>query len=54
VRLLRDGQASTADDLAQTLDEREVRDGHPRIRGCGSGSLLNLGGFHGVTAAVQC
>ena len=33
VSLLRDGETSVADDLAQTLDEREVRDGHPRIRG---------------------
>ncbi len=54
VSLLRDGESSVPHDLAQTLDQSEVRDGHPRIRGCGSGGFLNFRGFHGVTAAVQC
>ena len=54
VSLLRDGETSVADDFAQTLNQSEVRDGHPRIRGNGRGGLLDLSGFHGVTAAVQC
>ena len=54
VSLLRDAESSVDHDLAQTLNEREVRDGHPRVRGCGSGGFLNFRGFYGVTAAVQC
>jgi len=54
VSLLRDGQTSVADDLAQTLDEREVGDRHPRQRGHWGWGFLDFSGFHGVTAAVQC
>ena len=54
VSLLRDGEASVADDLAQTLNEREVRDGHPRFRGQRSRGFLDFSGFDGMTATVQC
>ena len=54
VSLLRDVETSVADDLTQTLDEREVRDRHPRLRGHGGWGFLDFSGFHGVTAAVQC
>jgi len=52
VSLLRDGQTSVADDLAQTLDEREVRDRHPRIRGQRSRDFLDFSGFDGMTATM--
>ena len=54
VSLLSDVETSVADDLTQTLDEREVRDRHPRLRGHGGWGFLDFSGFHGVTAAVQC
>jgi len=52
VSLLRDGETSVADDLAQTLDEREVRDGHPRFRGQRSRGFLDFSGFDGMAATV--
>jgi len=52
VSLLRDGETSVTDNLAQTLDEREVRDRHPRQRGQRSRDFLDFSGFDGMTATV--
>ena len=54
VSLLRDAESSVDHNLAQTLDESEMRDGHPRIRGRRSCDFLNVSGFDGMAAAVQC